>query len=146
METGEDAGSFNANEDGTYSLKLPNGGKFIFTVETPGFSTQSESVTIPTAYTYMPYKQAIGYDNQKLSITNFFDVKGDHENNYKEYLDLIAQKSKMDVNVTDFGINPDNPLATSNNSKAVTNNQATNNNNQIKENNNEVASNNKEAD
>ncbi|HEX7413634.1 MAG TPA: hypothetical protein VF411_06265, partial [Bacteroidia bacterium] len=126
METGEDAGSFNANEDGTYSLKLPNGGKFIFTVETPGFSTQSESVTIPTAYTYMPYKQALEYDNQKLSITNFFDVKGDDENNYKEYLDLIAQKSKMDVNVTDFGINPDNPLATSNN-KAVTNNQVTNN-------------------
>ncbi|MHB8258851.1 MAG: hypothetical protein ACYDEC_01140 [Bacteroidia bacterium] len=142
METGEDVGSFNANADGTYSLKLPNGGKFIFTVETPGFSTQSESVIVPTAYTYMPYKQAINYEDKKLYISNFFDVKGDDENNYKKYLDLIAQKSKMDVNVTDFGINPDNPLATSNNNKAATNNQVADNTNQIKESNNEVENNN----
>ena len=123
IETGEDAGTFAAKDDGTYSLKLPNGGKFIFTVETPGFTTQSEGVNIPTAYTYMPYKQAIGYENQKLYITNFFDVKGDDENNYKEYLDLIAQKSKMDVNANDFGINPDNPLATVSNQVAGNNNK-----------------------
>ncbi len=138
IETGEDVGAFNANQDGTYSLKLPNGGKFIFTVETPGFTTQSEGVTIPIAYTYMPYKQAIGYENQKLYITNFFDVKNDDENNYKEYLDLIAQKSKMDVNATDFGINPDNPLATSNNQSTGNNNQVAKNNNLVSENNNQV--------
>jgi len=143
IETGEDAGTFSAKDDGSYSLKLPNGGKFIFTVETPGFTTQSEGVTIPTAYTYMPYKQAIGYDNQKLYITNFFDVKGDDENNYKEYLDLIAQKSKMDVNATDFGINPDNPLATSGNQSIKNNNQVAENGNQVKDISNEtVVSNN----
>ncbi len=137
IETGEDVGAFNANQDGTYSLKLPNGGKFIFTVETPGFTTQSEGVTIPTAYNYIPYKQALGYENQKLYFTNFFDVKGDDENNYKEYLDLIAQKSKMDVNATDFGINPDNPLAN--------NNQATGNNNQVKNTSNETLANNNQV-
>jgi hypothetical protein len=138
IETGEDAGSFNANADGTYSLKLPNGGKFIFTVETPGFPTQSEGVTIPTAYTYVPYKQALGYENQKLYFTNFFDTKADDENNYKEFLALIEQKSKMNVNADDFGVNPENPLATSNNQPASTNTQVTNNN-QTQENNNQVA-------
>ena len=124
IETGEDAGSFTAGADGNYSLKLPNGGKFIFTVETPGFTTQSEGVTIPTAYNYKPYKQAIGYDAQKLYITNFFDSKSDDENNYKEYLELITQKSKMNVNADDFGINPENPLAgNKNNEQAATSNQ-----------------------
>lgn len=145
IETGEDAGTFTAKDDGTYSLKLPNGGKFIFTVETPGFSTQSEGVTIPTAYNYIPYKQAIGYESQKLYITNFFDVKGDDENNYKEYLDLIAQKSKMDVNATDFGINPDNPLATSGNQAAKNNNQLAENNTQIKDNSNDAVTNNSQT-
>ncbi len=142
IETGEDAGTYTAKDDGTYSLKLPNGGKFILTIETPGFTTQSEGVTIPTAYNYIPYKQAIGYDNQKLYITNFFDVKGDDENNYKEFLDLIAQKSKMDVNANDFGINPDNPLAISNNTVAVNNNQKINNDNQTLDSNNQIPNNN----
>jgi len=131
IETGEDAGSFNANADGTYSLKLPNGGKFIFTVETPGFPTQSEGVNIPTAYTYVPYKQAIGYETQKLYITNFFDTKSDDENNYKEFLALIEQKSKMNVNADDFGINRENPLAGGNNTQALNNNKTPENNNPV---------------
>jgi len=129
IETGEDVGSFAAGADGKYSLKLPNGGKFIFTVETPGFTTQSEGVTIPTAYNYKPYKQAIGYDAQKMYITNFFDSKSDDENNYKEYLELITQKSKMNVNAEDFGINLDNPLA-GNNQSSVSNQQLAVNNGQ----------------
>jgi hypothetical protein len=132
IETGEDAGTFSAGADGSYSLKIPNGGKFIFTVETPGFPTQSEGVNIPTAYTYVPYKQAIGYETQKLYITNFFDAKADDENNYKEFLELIEQKSKMNVNADDFGVNRDNPLAVGNNTSAVNNQQSTTNNNQTK--------------
>jgi len=140
IETGEDAGSFNANADGTYSLKLPNGGKFIFTVETPGFPTQSEGVNIPTAYTYVPYKQALGYENQKLYFTNFFDTKADDENNYKEFLALIEQKSKMNINADDFGVNPENPLATNNNQPTNNTNQVANNN-QAQENNSQVVNN-----
>ncbi|HXU27711.1 MAG TPA: hypothetical protein VN698_10820, partial [Bacteroidia bacterium] len=139
IETGEDAGSFDAKADGTYSLKIPNGGKFIFTVETPGFPTQSEGVNIPTAYTYVPYKQALGYENQKLYFTNFFDTKADDENNYKEFLELIEQKSKMNVNADDFGVNPENPLAASNNPPVANNNQAANN--QAQGNNNQVVNN-----
>lgn len=141
IETGEDAGSFDAKPDGSYSLKLPNGGKFIFTVETPGFPTQSEGVNIPTAYTYVPYKQAIGYEAQKLYITNFFDTKNDDENNYKEFLELIEQKSKMNVNAEDFGVNPENPLAASNNSSQANNNQTAGNNNQTQATNNQATNN-----
>jgi hypothetical protein len=132
IETGEDAGTFSAGADGNYSLKIPNGGKFIFTVETPGFPTQSEGVNIPTAYTYVPYKQAIGYETQKLYITNFFDAKADDENNYKEFLELIEQKSKMNVNADDFGVNRENPLAGGNNPSAGNNQQQSANNNQTK--------------
>jgi len=145
IETGEDVGSFTAGADGNYSLKLPNGGKFIFTVETPGFTTQSEGVTIPTAYNYKPYKQAIGYDAQKLYITNFFDSKSDDENNYKEYLELITQKSKMNVNTDDFGINPDNPLAGSSNQASVNNQPLAVSNEQNAVSNNQLAVNSNSA-
>jgi hypothetical protein len=114
METGEDAGTFDADPSGEYSIKLSNGGKFIFTVETPDFPTQSEGVTIPTAYNYKPYKQVIEYDDQKLKITNFFDTNDKDENNYVQYLQLIEEKSRMDVNAGDFDINPNNPVVTNN--------------------------------
>lgn len=123
IDNGEDVGTFSANEKGEYNLKLPNGGKFIFTVETPGFPTQSEGVNIPTAYTYVPYKQLIGYDGQKLYITNFFETKEEDENNYTEMLDLIAEKSKMDVNAEELGVSPQNPLAASKNNNTVANNE-----------------------
>jgi hypothetical protein len=111
IDNGEDAGTFTADENGVYSIKVPNGGKYIFTVETPGFPTQSEGVTIPTAYNYKPYKQVIEYNEQKLQITNFFETNDEDENNYAQYLKLIEEKSKMDVNAADFDINPANPLA-----------------------------------
>jgi hypothetical protein len=111
IDNGEDAGTFTADENGVYTIKIPNGGKYIFTVETPGFPTQSEGVTIPTAYNYKPYKQVIEYSEQKLQITNFFETNDEDENNYVQYLKLIEEKSKMNVNAGDFDINPANPLA-----------------------------------
>jgi len=112
IDNGEDAGTFLADENGEYAIKITNGGRYIFTVETPGFPTQSEGVTIPTAYDYKPYKQAIEYDNQKLKITNFFETNDNDENNYAQYLQLIEEKTKMNVNAGDFDINPNNPVTT----------------------------------
>ncbi|MGZ4040833.1 MAG: hypothetical protein ACXVNR_09735, partial [Bacteroidia bacterium] len=114
IDNGEDAGTFTADENGEYSIKLSNGGKFIFTVETPGFSTQSEGVNIPTAYNYKPYRQTIEYEASKLKITNFFETNDGDENNYAQYLKLIEEKTKMEVNAGDFDINPANPLANAN--------------------------------
>ncbi len=112
IDNGEDAGTFLADENGEYAIKIPNGGKYIFTVETPGYPTQSEGVTLPTAYDYKPYRQTIEYNDQKLQITNFFETNDNDENNYAQYLKLIEEKTKMNVNAGDFDINPNNPLTT----------------------------------
>lgn len=114
IDTGEDEGSFAADANGEYSIRLSNGGKFIFTVETPGFPTQSQGVNIPVAYSYKPYRQTIEYDNQKLVITNFFETNDKDENNYLQYIKLIEEKAKMDVNSGDFDLTSANPLANNN--------------------------------
>lgn len=127
IETGEDAGTFLAEANGEYSIKIANGGKFIFTVETPGMPTQSQGVNMPTSYSYKPYRQTIDYDTQKLVITNFFEVNDKDDNNYAQYLQLIEEKSKMNVNAADFDINPDNPLVSNNNSTGNNNNAVSGN-------------------
>lgn len=135
IETGEDA-SFDADVSGEYNIRLANGGKFIFTVETPGMPTQSQGVEIPVSYNYKPYRQTIEYDNQKLVITSFFSTDDKNEENYVQYLTLIEEKSKMNVNASDFDINPDNPLDPRNNAQnpvatnttAATNPEITNTN------------------
>ncbi|MBC7694291.1 MAG: PD40 domain-containing protein [Burkholderiales bacterium] len=100
MENGEIVGTFLAQNNGDYNLELPNGGKFLFTVETPGIPTQSDAVQIPVAYTLKPYKQVISYDNKILKIINYFDGAVADEN-YSMMLDLIEKKAKLEVNETD---------------------------------------------
>ena len=78
-------------------MDVPNGGKFLFTVETPGLPTQSEGVQIPIAYSLKPYKQLISYDNKKLKIINYFDGQIADEN-YSVMIDLIEKKAKLEVN------------------------------------------------
>ncbi len=100
MENGEIVGTFNAQDNGDYNLELPNGGKFIFTVETPGIPTQSEAVQIPVAYTLKPYKQVISYDNKILKIINYFDGAV-ADDNYSMMLDQIEKKAKLEINETE---------------------------------------------
>ncbi|MFN8116483.1 MAG: hypothetical protein U0W65_10245 [Bacteroidia bacterium] len=97
MENGEIVGTFQAADNGDYNLELPNGGKFLFTVETPGINTQSDAVNVPVAYTLKPYKQMISYDNKILKITNYFDGSVSDEN-YSMMIDLIEKKAKLEVN------------------------------------------------
>jgi hypothetical protein len=97
IANGETVGTFQAQENGEYNMLLPNGGKFIFTVETPNVQTQSEGVQLPVAYSLKPYKQSISYEKKVLKITNYFDGNID-DDNYSLMLDLIEKKAKLDVN------------------------------------------------
>lgn len=92
-------GSFNAKEDGSYFMELPNGSKLLFTVETPGFETQSAQVSLPMASAAKPYKQTISYEQGKLKILNYFDESAD-DDNYLHYLNIIEKKAKLDVNAS----------------------------------------------
>lgn len=97
MANGEIVGTYQAQDNGDYVMDIPNGGKFLFTVETPGLPTQSEGVQIPIAYSLKPYKQLISYDNKKLKIINYFDGQIADEN-YSVMLDLIERKAKLEIN------------------------------------------------
>ena len=97
LANGEIVGTFQAQDNGDYNMELPNGGKFIFTVETPGMPTQSDGVQIPVAYSLKPYKQVISYENKILKIINYFDGAIDDEN-YSMMIDLIEKKAKLEVN------------------------------------------------
>jgi hypothetical protein len=100
MENGEIVGTYQAKENGDYYMEIPNGGKFLFTVETPGLSVQSDAVQIPVAYTLKPYKQAVTYDNKKLKIINYFDNPADDES-YAMMIDFIEKKAKLEINETE---------------------------------------------
>jgi len=92
-------GIYNANpETGSYSINLPSSGKFLYTVESAGFSTQSEVVILPTQHEFKPMKQEISYDLQsdKLLVKNSFDQEVD-DSNYLLAMKYIKEKAKMDV-------------------------------------------------
>lgn len=95
-------GIYNAKETGGYLINLPNGGKFMYTVEATGFNTQSEVVALPTQYEFKPLKQEISYElgTDKLIIKNLFDEPVD-EQSYMLALNFIKEKSKMEVNAND---------------------------------------------
>ncbi len=100
MANGEIVGTYQAKENGDYYMELPNGGKFIFTVETPGLTTQSDGVQMPMAYSLKPYKQVVSYEQKVLKIINYFDGQIADEN-YSMMIDLIEKKAKLEVNEND---------------------------------------------
>lgn len=124
MANGEIVGTFQAEENGNYNMEIPNGGKFIFTVETPGIPTQADGVQIPVAYTLKPYRQMISYENKILKITNYFDGSIPDEN-YSMMLDLIEKKAKLEVNENE----PYNNALLTQNKNQVANANSTQNNN-----------------
>lgn len=85
-------------ESGGYLINLPNGGKFMYTVEAAGFSTQSEVVNLPTQYEFKPLKQEISYElgTDKLIIKNLFDEPAD-EQSYLLALNFIKDKAKLEA-------------------------------------------------
>ncbi|MBC7864124.1 MAG: hypothetical protein IAF38_14200, partial [Bacteroidia bacterium] len=106
IETGENVGTFTVNEKGGYNVKLPNtGGKFIFTVSTPNYPTQSEGISLPVAFEIRPFKQFITYEDQKLVIQNFFEEKED-EKDYENLMAVIEEKQQLNENSTQFKNEP----------------------------------------
>lgn len=96
-------GIFNSKaSNGVYLINIPNGGKFLFTVEATGFETQSDVVDVPVQYVFRPMKQEISYElgTDKLIIKNLFDEVLD-DASYLLALNFIKEKSKMEVNVSD---------------------------------------------
>ena len=97
-------GIYNSSPDnGSYSLELPNGGSFSFTVEAAGFPTQSDVVIVPVQYKFNPMNQEISYDlvTSRLKIKNSFGAKNEDEN-YLLALNYIKNKSKLDVSLIDL--------------------------------------------
>lgn len=99
-------GIYNAKETGGYLINLPNGGKFMYTVEAAGFNTQSEVVVLPTQYEFKPLKQEISYElgTDKLIVKNLFDEPVDDQS-YMLALNFIKEKSKMEINANETGNN-----------------------------------------
>lgn len=91
-------GTFRSDDAGNYNLELPNGAKLLFTVETPGQTTQSEEVLLPLTSVARPFRQEIAYEAGKLKITNYFD-EPTTEDNYLQYLKVIEKKARLNVNV-----------------------------------------------
>ncbi len=105
-------GIFNSNpETGDFVMNLPSGGKVMYTVESPGFPTQSEVVTLPAQTSLTPLKQEISFEagTGKLLVKNSFEEPAG-DNNYLSVISLIKEKSKMDVNVNEVAV--DNPSKT----------------------------------
>lgn len=116
--THNEIGSYSSEEDGSYTMELPNGGKLLFTVETPGLETQSVQVSLPLASAAKPFRQTISYDKGKLKILNYFDeVAGD--DSYLQYLNVIEKKAKLDVSQPVPETTEAPPLATNSNNPAA---------------------------
>ena len=97
LDNGEIIGEFQANKNGDYLMNLPNGAKLLYTVETPGLNTQSDNVGMPLALNSKPLRQTISYVNGTLEIINYFN-EVPTEDSYLQYLSLIEEKSKLNVN------------------------------------------------
>lgn len=132
MDNGEIVGTYQAQDNGDYYMELPNGGQFLFTVETPGLPTQSDKVQVPVAYSLRPFKQVISYDNKVLKIINYFDGKV-AEDNYAMMIDFIEKKAKLEINendpynnnLKDAAIKNDNQTNNANELNAVSTNNPT---------------------
>lgn len=99
-------GIFNSSATGSYEIKLPNGGSFLFTIEAPDFTTQSEVVTVPVQKEFRALQQEISYDieTDKLQIKNLFD-EAVSDSNYLLAINVIKEKSKLNVTpVTELAV------------------------------------------
>ncbi len=152
-------GIYNAKETGAYVINLPNGGKFLYTVEATGFKTQSEVVDLPVQYEFKPLKQEISYElgTDKLIIKNLFDEPIDDDANYLSAMKYIKERSKLETNTaneiaaannkanavenkTTNSTTPENSIGTTNNQEIVnnTNNKTENKNQPINISNNDI--------
>ncbi len=105
--TGEVFGPITSTDGGKYVLQIANGGKFDFTVETPGFRSQTQEVQLKQYLDVRPVLQYITYNEGLLSIKTYLDTNS--ANNYARLLELIKQRASLSI---DTGTNktPESPL------------------------------------
>ncbi|MDQ3190122.1 MAG: hypothetical protein M3Q58_00855 [Bacteroidota bacterium] len=98
-------GTFSTQPSGAYILKIPNGGRFKFLVETGRHPVQTGMVDVPTQKIPKPLKQEMELVKNdggvKLTIRNLFDEEVSDEDQLLA-LDLIKNQAKLEVN-----FNPD---------------------------------------
>ena len=99
-------GVFNSSEKtGTYIVNVPSGAKYLFTVETNGFTAQTALVDIPEQQTIRPLKQKINMKKEngtdKLNIYNNFDDFTMDEESFQAGIALIREKANLDVNYSE---------------------------------------------
>ncbi|MBX3165637.1 MAG: PD40 domain-containing protein, partial [Bacteroidetes bacterium] len=121
-----DVGTFNAEDNGDYTLELPNGATLLFTVETPGQKTQTQKVSLPKINTSKAYRQLISYESGVLQIKNYFDETSS-DDDYLQYLSLIEKKAKLDVNGKDDSDEKRPAATTQEETETAENNVASNN-------------------
>lgn len=89
-----------ADGEGNFVVQIPKGENLLYTVETPGLGTQTQSLSLPLSMAEISGRQEISYVNGKLKINTFGD-EGSGEGRYKNYLKVIEEKAKLDVNTDD---------------------------------------------
>lgn len=105
----EVVGVVNTNADGSYTLNVPNGGKFMFSVESEGFKKSSELVIIPTQQEIKTLKQEITLVNEnsqdKVIIKNEFDAQVDSAD-MELAIQYIKEKALLEVSAAEEEITP----------------------------------------
>jgi hypothetical protein len=103
VEANEVESVIKSNEGtGEYTLNLPNGGKFLITVETLEGDVQSDVLVIPQQFETVPVRQEIGYkpEDGKLKVNSLFGQSLADDDNYALPIDFIKDRSKLDVNTS----------------------------------------------
>ncbi len=85
---------------GEYTYNLPNGGKFVVTVETAEGDIQSDVLMIPQQFETVPIRQEITYIDGKLHVNTFFGENHGEDDKYSLVTELIKEKARMDVNLS----------------------------------------------
>ncbi|HEV7230600.1 MAG TPA: hypothetical protein VGO45_04685, partial [Bacteroidia bacterium] len=87
---------------GEYTLNLPNGGKYLLTVETAEGDVQSDVLIIPQQFETVPIRQEIAYKEEesgKMHLNTFFGQSLADDDRYALPIEFIKDRSKLDVNV-----------------------------------------------
>jgi hypothetical protein len=92
---------------GDYVLNLPNGGKYIVTVETPEGDIQSDVLIIQQQFETVPVRQEISYADTKMHVNSFFGQSNTEDDKFSLATNLLRDKAKMDVNMSrNFDVAP----------------------------------------
>ncbi|MFN6036968.1 MAG: carboxypeptidase-like regulatory domain-containing protein, partial [Bacteroidota bacterium] len=96
LQTGENYGPFTIDKNGNYNFEIPANKNYVFTVESPGFPIQSQSINVPESYDHSPLNQILSYEDEKLVIKSY---TGDQNNEYayKAMKKIFLEKMKMEV-------------------------------------------------